>query len=150
MTEPRTDRDPTRQPERQPAEPIRYPTNHVVAIVDGPVELRSVYSALTDAGFLHSEISASSGRAAAEALDASTGRTGLAGLAVRIAERLGVADGEMEMKDRYEQALREGRYVVSVLAPTEERKQLAARVLRDHGAHWVNFLGRFTIETLQR
>jgi hypothetical protein len=39
---------------------------------------------------------------------------------------------------------------VSVLAPTEERKQLAARVLRDHGAHWVNFLGRFTIETLQR
>ncbi|MFL5575137.1 MAG: hypothetical protein ACJ79S_04085, partial [Gemmatimonadaceae bacterium] len=90
----------------------------------------------------------SSGQAAAEALEESPGRAGLTGLLVRIAERFGVADGEMAMKDRYEQALREGRFVVSVLAPTEERKDLAARILRDRGAHWINFLGRFTIETM--
>jgi hypothetical protein len=149
MTEPRTDRDTVRQPEERFAEPIRYPTNHVVAVVDGPAELRSAYAALADAGFLESEIGVSSGQAAAEALEESSGRTGLAGLVVRIAERFGVSNGEMAMKDRYEQALREGRYVVSVLTPTDERKDLAARILRDHGAHWINFLGRFSIETFR-
>lgn len=148
MTEPRTDRDTVQRSTGRSGEPIRYPTNHVVAIVDGPTALRSAYSALRDAGFLASEIGVSSGQAAAEALEESPGRTGLTGALVRIAEHFGVADGEMEMKDRYEQALREGRFVVSVLAPTEERKDLTARILRDNGANWINFLGRFTIETM--
>jgi hypothetical protein len=56
----------------------------------------------------------------------------------------------MELKDRYEQALREGRYAISVLAPTEDRKNEAGQILRDHGASFVNFLGRFSIEALHR
>jgi hypothetical protein len=121
-----------------------------VAIVDKPDQLTSAAGALKDGGFLDSEIEVTCGQAAADLVNANTGRTGLAHLAIRLAERIGVANDEMEVKDRYEQALRDGQFVVSVLAPTEERKTNAGKILRDHGAQFVNFLGRFAIEELRR
>ena len=36
--------------------------------------------------------------------------------------------------------------MLAVLAPTEERKELAARLLQEDGAVEVNTLGRFAIE----
>ena len=56
----------------------------------------------------------------------------------------------MELKQHYEQALRVGGFVLAVLAPTEERKELAARLLREDGAVDVNFPGRFAMEPLRR
>jgi len=53
---------------------------------------------------------------------------------------------EMETKKRYEQAMRENRFVLAVAAPTPERKEQATRILRDHGAHTVAFFGKHTIE----
>jgi hypothetical protein len=150
MTEPRTDRDATPKSAGQSAERVIYPTNHVVAVVDTPEQLTAAVTALTGAGFLESEVEVGSGRALADAVGASTGRTGLANLAIRVAERLGAADDEMMVKDQYEQALRDRRFVVSVLAPTDERKALAAQLLRDHGGHFINFLGRFSIEPMRR
>jgi len=148
MTEPRTDRDAAQKSMGQSAEPVRYPEDHLLGIVDTPEKVTSVVVALADAGFRTSEISIASGPAAADALEASTGRTGLANLAIRIAERIGIANDEMAVKDRYEQALRDGRFVVSVLAPTDERRELAATVLHDHSGHFINHLGRRTIEVL--
>jgi hypothetical protein len=59
-------------------------------------------------------------------------------------------DEETETKDRYEKALRDGEYVVFVLAPTDERKELAAQLLASGGAQFVNYLGRLSIERLSR
>jgi hypothetical protein len=148
MTEPRIDRDATKRSAGQSAEPIQYPTNHVLGIVDTPEQLGSAATALTGAGFRDSEIDVSCGQVAADDLAATTGRTGLANVAIRIAERLGIADEEMEVKAQYEQALRDGRFVLLVLAPTEERRTLAAKILRDHGGHFINFLGRRTITAM--
>jgi hypothetical protein len=148
MTEPRTDRDASHESVGRTAEPFLYPENHVVAVLDTSEQLRSATTALTSAGFLATEVNVTSGRAAADALDASTGRTGLADLAIRVAERIGIANDEMAVKDRYEQALRDGRFVVSALAPTDERRTLAAQILRDHGGHFINFLGRRTITAM--
>lgn len=150
MTEPRGDRPPASDSDARPANEVRYPTNHVLAIVGTPEQLASIVDALTGNGFLESEVGVGCGREAAERLRVATGRTGLAGLAIRLAERLGVANDEMMVKERYEQALRDGQYVVSVHTPTDERKQLAARILEEHGASFVNFLGRFSIETMDR
>ena len=50
----------------------------------------------------------------------------------------------------YEAALREGHYVVSVAAGTDERRDVAARILSDHGGHFVNFLGRHTMQMMVR
>jgi hypothetical protein len=148
MTEPRIDRDATQKAAGQSTEPIQYPTNHVLGVVDTPEQLGAAATALTGAGFRDSEIDIACGPAAADDLAATTGRTGLAHLAIRIAERLGIADDEMNMKSRYEQALRDGRFVVLVLAPTNERKALAGQILRDHGGHFINFLGRLSIEAI--
>ena len=71
---------------------------------------------------------------------ASTGRTGLAGLAIRIAEKLGIENDEMAAKEHYEQALRDGRFLVAVSAPTDERRALAASLLRENGGHFVKLL----------
>jgi hypothetical protein len=150
MSEARTDHDAAHERPGHPTESVRYPTNHVLAVIDSADQLLSAARALKDGGFLDSEIEVTCGQAAADALDANTGRTGLAHLAIRLAERLGATDEEMETKERYEQALRDGRFVVSVPTPTEERKQRAAQILRDHGAYFVNFMGRFAIEVLHR
>jgi hypothetical protein len=125
-----------------------YPTNHVIGVINTDEEAARAVQALTVGGFLDSEIDVAAGRAAAEAMHARTGRTGLANLAIRIAERLGIADEEMEVKAHYEQALRDGRFLVRVDAPTEARKELAARILQEHGAHSVAYMGRFAIEGL--
>lgn len=145
MTEPRTDGDSTRESADRSAQPIRYPENHVVGVVDTPDQLRSAVQALTQGGFLTSELDVTCGPGAADALQATTGRTGFAGLAIRFAERLGMENDEMETKERYEQALRDGRFVVSASAPTDERKTLAAKILQEHGGHFINFLGRYTM-----
>lgn len=132
------------------AETVRYPTDHVVGVIDSTDQVRTTYRALTSSGFLESEVTVSSGQAAADALNENTGRSGLAHLAIRIAEQFGVGDDEMAVKKRYEEALRDGHFVIAVLAPTDERRELAASILRDQGAHTVNFLGRFAIEPLSR
>ncbi|HEX6616941.1 MAG TPA: hypothetical protein VF046_11615 [Gemmatimonadales bacterium] len=143
-------RDQARESAGPANESVRYPTDHVVGILDTADQVRAAYQALTSSGFLESEVTVSSGRAAADALNANTGRTGLAHLAIRIAEKFGVNDEEMALKERYEEALRDGRFVVFVLTPTGERRERAASILRDHGAHTVNFLGKFAIEPLSR
>ena len=142
--------DQAREPAGPAKDSVRDPADHVVGVIDTADRVRSVYSALTASGFLESEVTVSSGQAAADALNANTGRTGLAHLAIRIAEQFGVSDDEMDLKQRYEEALREDRFVVFVLAPTDERRDLAASILRDHGARAVNFLGKFAIEPLSR
>ena len=150
MSDARTDRDDMQGSTDQVPASTRYPTNHVLAVVDGVEPVEDAAKALKEGGFLDSEIEIIHGPTAADMLHENTGRTGLAHIAIRLAERIGVADEEMELKDRYEQALREGRFAISVLAPTEDRKNTAAQILRDHGAHFVNFLGRFSIEALHR
>jgi hypothetical protein len=132
------------------ADSSRYPTDHVVGVVDTADQARAAWTALTHSGFLESEVTVSYGEAAAAAMDATTGRSGLTNLAMRIAAHFGVQDDEMAIKERYEQALRDGHFVVAVLAPTDERKELAAQVLRDNAATSVHFLGRFAIEPMRR
>ncbi len=150
MTEPRTDRDVAPESAHQPAELLHYPTNHVVAVVDTPEQLERAVAALKRAGFPESEVVVGCGKELADALDASPGRSGLAGLVIRIAERFGVSHNETALKDRYEEALREGKIVVSVPASSQERKAQAAEILEADGAHFINFLGRFAIEVMHR
>lgn len=131
-----------------PETPVEYPQNRVVAIADEEPTAAEVVHALTQRGFLESEVSVATGPGHADALQQSTGRSKLGGLAIRLASKLGAANMEMELKNRYEAALRDGHYVVTVDAPTDERKERAVEILRAGGAHDVNYFGKFTIETL--
>lgn len=127
---------------------MRYPENNVVAIIDTPEELTELVESLTGGGFLKSEIEALYGQAAAEKLRTSTGRSGLAGLMMRLIASIGMPNDETAMKNRYASALTAGQILVRVEAPTDERKELAAKILREHGGQFVNFLGQYTIEPM--
>lgn len=127
---------------------VRYPKNNVVAVIDTLEELEELVNTLTGGGFLESEIKVVHGQAAADKLRSSTGRSGLAHLAMRLVASIGLPNDETATKDRYAKALTDGRILVLVEAPTDERKELAAKLLREHGGKFVNFLGRYTIEPM--
>jgi len=126
--------------------PVHYPTNHVLAVVDTREQADALRTALTRGGFLDSEIQVATGAERADQVDASTGRRGLAALLIRFAERMGITDEEMETKNVYEQAMRDDRFVLAIVAPTAERKERAAQILREHAAHSIAYFGKHTIE----
>jgi len=129
-------------------ESVQYPENNVVAVLDTFEELVALIESLTSGGFLKSEIQVLHGQAAATKLRASTGRSGLTGFAMRLVASIGMPDDETALKNRYARALADGRILVLVEAPTDARKELAAKLLREHGGKFVNFLGRYTIEPM--
>ena len=63
---------------------------------------------------------------------------------------VGLKNSETEMKDRYEQALRDGHTVLAVLVPTEERKDRAARILKECGGRFMNYFGPLNVEQISR
>jgi hypothetical protein len=160
MPEPRADRETEREPRRQPhrepasrradphAEAVNYPEDHIVAILDSPEAAVAAAEALTTGGFLESEVTLACGVEAADRLKASSGRPGLIGQLLQIADSLGIRTEELEIRHEYEEALRRGRVTLLVFVPTEERKERAAEILRKHGAHFINFMGQLTIEQL--
>lgn len=130
-------------------EPIRYPKDNVVVVIDTARQVQDAVNALTAGGFLESDIGIGSGSDVADAVRGTTGRSGFAAMAMRFSEAVGLPNDESAAKARYEQAMRDGRFVVTVLAPTPERKQRAMEILSSHGAHDAIYFGRFMIEKLK-
>jgi len=130
-------------------EPIRYPRQNVVAVIDTAQQMEDAVTALTAGGFLESEIGIGSGVDIADRMRETTGRSGFTAMAMRFSEALGMPNDESDVKGRYEQAMRDGQFVVAVLAPTSERKRRALDILASHGAHDAVYFGRFVIEKLQ-
>lgn len=129
-------------------EPIRYPENSVVGVIDTVDRLEEAVTALESGGFLASEIEVFHGQSAAKRLSEATGRTGLAGLAMKLIASIGLPNDETAMKDHYAEALKAGSFLITVLAPTKERQEIAQKLLHEHGGKFINFLGRFTIEPM--
>ncbi|HUR93296.1 MAG TPA: hypothetical protein VMY76_01850 [Gemmatimonadales bacterium] len=132
------------------ASEMQYPTNHVIAIFDTAEQTGCALDALLGGGFLESEVDVSRGSEDADRVAAGTGRRGPQDWFIRLTGSIGLKNAETEMKDRYEQALRENRSVVAVLAPTEERKDLATDVLRKCGGRFINFFGSLSVERIER
>lgn len=129
---------------------VQYPTNQVVAIFDTPDQTTCALDALLGGGFLESEVDVNRGAEDADRLAAGTGRRGLQDWFIRVTGSVGLKNAETEMKERYEKALRDNQCVVAVLAPTEERKDLAAAVFRKCGGRFINFFGQLNVERIAR
>jgi hypothetical protein len=125
-----------------------YPEGRVVAIIDTVDHLWAAAKALVTAGFLESEIDIVHGSAAADKLSEGTGRGGLANVVMRLAAKIGLPNDEMALRKRYEEALRNGQFVLAVEAPTNERKVLASRVIHDQGGTFIHFFGQRTFEVM--
>ena len=140
------DHDEASVPRRNADAPVAYPANHVLGVVDTAAAVNAVRASLTNGGFLDSDIRVETGAERADTVDASTGRTGLAALLIRLAERIGATDEEMETKNVYEHAMRDGQFVVLIAADTPDRKERATQILREHAAHSVAYFGKHSIE----
>jgi hypothetical protein len=127
---------------------VQYPTNHVVAVLDTPDQTSCALDRLLGGGFLESEIELHRGTEDADRVEAGTGRRGFQDWLIRLFQSVGLKNAEIEMKDRYEQALRTGHTVLAVMAPTDERKDLAAHILRECGGHFINFFGHLNVERI--
>ena len=142
--------DMSANPAGTPNRPVSYPTNHVVGVLDTAEQAERACVALRGDGFADDDIHVVSGQAAADRLRDSSGRRGIANLAIRIADRLGLTDEEMELKDEYEHALRDGHFLLRVAAESDDRKARASQTLLDSGGRSVRHLGRFTLESFYR
>jgi hypothetical protein len=69
---------------------------------------------------------------------------------MRLVESIGLPNDETAMKNRYADALEKGWFLIGVQAPTEEPKQRSQKFLHEHGGQFVNFLGRFTIQSMRQ
>jgi hypothetical protein len=145
MTESQTDQNDDNTSSESSSREIRYPENRVVGVVETPEQLGSAVETLTSGGFMTSEIEVLCGAAAAKQLRESTGRSGLAHLAMRISESIGMPNDESTIKNRYADALRSGKLLLAILALSEDRRQTASRILLEHGATNVKFFGKHTI-----
>ena len=150
MTDPRVDDTNERRVRARDEQPVQYPENRMLAVIDTREHLRAAIDALTSGGLLASEIEVLQGAAAAKTLCEETRRIGLANLAMRFVEAIGMPNGDLALKNHYADALAEGRFVVLVIAPSEERQRTAAQLLREHGGEDVRFFSRYTIKTPQR
>lgn len=150
MSDPRIDRTNERRTRPRDEPQVQYPENRMLAIIDTREQLREAVQALTSGGFLASEIEILHGALAAERLQEETGRTGLANLAMRFAEAIRMPNEEATLKNHYAHALADGRFLVSVFAPDEERQRIAAQLLRANGGKDVRFFSRYTITSPRR
>ena len=122
---------------------MSHEIRHVLAIIDTATEIGCALDGLVHDGFLESEIELTRGTEEA-------GPQGVADLLGVLGQGLGQRHAGAEMKQRYEEALGEGSAVLAVLARTEERKKVAARVLHECGAHFINYFGPSSIERIAR
>jgi hypothetical protein len=131
-----------------PDHSVAYPENHVIGIMPTENEAIAAFDGLIADGFQESEVTLSSGLELADRIRAISGRAGLVGRILQVVDRFGAAGDEVDARHQYEQALRDGHVCVVVHVPSEERKQRAAGILRQHGGRFINFFGKLEIEQL--
>jgi hypothetical protein len=121
-----------------------YPTSHLLAILSDTQTAEQVAKALHDAGF--ADVVLFNGPQALQTIEATEHKESPLR---RSWERLSreISD-ETDSAREYLGALRQGRSVVQVYAPQREQVDQAEGILRAHGAHTIQYFGRWPITDL--
>ena len=127
------------------ARPVRA-TGQLFAVVDDPADAPDLVRHLADAGVDTTNVTMLRGDEGAARIDATGARTGVR---ARLRQILSFTMVD-QMPDfvLYEAAVLDGRTVLAVPIPSETARTTSIRVLRDGGAHFVNFYGRFATEEI--
>ena len=125
--------------------PTRLPTtNRLMAVLDTAEAAAAAIAALGREGFGGDAVLVLRGDEDADRID-SLGNAGGAWTRARRLLSFTLADQAVDLAV-YVAALRDGRTVLSVLAPAGDARERARRALTGAGAHFVNFFGRFATE----
>ena len=122
---------------------LRNLTNRVIAVIDDPRQTQAAIDTLKRAGIADSDLAAFSGKEGAQHIDAegvySHGVTHM----LRGLQRWTVEGAHLR---KYQEELGQGHQVVDVHVHGRRNQDAVARVLRAHGAHFINAYGQWTIE----
>jgi hypothetical protein len=116
-------------------------TNRLLAVLDTDEAAAAAVAALAGEGFEGDAVQVLRGDRDADRID-SLGNVGGSWARVRRLLSFTLADQAVDLAV-YVAALRDGRTVLSVLAPGDAAREQARRALGGAGAHFMNFFGRF-------
>ena len=128
----------TEQPEFIP-----YPTNRVVGTIADGTSAHAAIDALLKAGVAREDIDLLHGDDDAQRLDATGEDHGFLAQFQRTLLRTAASVEEHKHLMHHIEDVREGRFVVMVLAKERSKREVAADILNAHGAEFIGFYGRW-------
>ena len=127
---------------------IGYPTDSLLAVVPDPERAAAAAAGVKATGIADKDITILRGDEGAARFDP-TGAVHGVFTRLRRLVSFTVMDQLPDMA-WYDAAIRSGQAVVMVRVRGDDSKAAAIRILRDHGAHFVNYYGRFATEEIVR
>ena len=128
-------------------ESLTVPANQVLAIVMDLPEAKEIVQILSRKGFPADEIGVLTGREDAEKLNAAAGKQGF--LSKLFTAGVEMGDRDTDYLKQYRRALLNGRTVIGVVAKDDEARNNARKILKQRGARFITFFGRFVTEVLE-
>jgi hypothetical protein len=125
---------------------ITYPTNRLLGVLDDPAGADALVRDLAAAGFPGEAVEVLVGDAGRERLARLGARPSPLSRVVRVFQFMTMDQTPDFLV--YERALLDGRAVLAVRAAGRDAMLPASEVLRRHGAHFLNWFGRFMTEEL--
>src|SRR4051794_9375201 len=122
-----------------------YPMNRLLAIVPARPSLEAALDELHAADAPEGSIEVFHGEEGLRVADLQGERAGLLGRLFRRVQSIGEL---AEHKERYEDALHAGQFVLAMDAEDESQRRRACDILAGHGARYINFFGRLPVQRL--
>ena len=122
---------------------LRNLTNRVIAVIDDPRQTQAAIATLARAGIGDGDLAAFSGEEGARQIDAEGVYSGGVIHVLRGLQRWTVEGAHLR---KYQAELTQGHQVVDVHMHGRRGRDAVAKILRAHGAHFINAYGPWTIE----
>ena len=124
---------------------ISYPTNRVAGTINDSADAQAAIEELIKAGFNMDEIDVIFGEEGMRRLDPTGEKHGLLARLQRAFLQLN--EEPKHLRHHVEDVLA-GHFVIMVLAEESEKQARASQILKSHGGHFINFYGRWTMQSL--
>jgi len=131
------------EPQKSVDDFVAYPLHSLVAVFHGADSLKAAVHELKKNGFERDDMRSFVGQKGMQESDFDGAAHGSAAELLRSLQHIGPDRTYLE---RYEGYMREGDCILMVRAPQQERRQIAADILREHSAHRVTYFGMLVIE----
>lgn len=122
---------------------MAFPINSLVAAFHEIDSMRRVVSELKENGFAHEDIRSFVGQEGIEQMDFDGSANCSMAELLRSLQHIGPSRTYLE---RYEKFMQDGDSLLMVRAPEEQRKELAADIMRKHSPHRVTYFELMVIE----